>query len=81
MSAKGNAWKVIDRKTVGDDVIELRYAAFGKGKARCEFWKIYRNDVQVGYGANEDDAMVNYNRVLSGYDRNPETGNYERAES
>lgn len=60
-------WKVIKSgKDVSGCVIELRYAAFGKGRAKCHYWRIYRNNEQVDYGATETDAYVNYERVIAG---------------
>lgn len=82
MSAKGNAWKTIHTETTTDGhTLELRYAEFGKGKAKCRYWRIYRDGEYAGYASVEEDVEINFNRVRDGYVRNPETGNYERAES
>ena len=40
--------------------VELRYAEFGKGKARMRSWKLFRDGFQAGYAANEADAVANY---------------------
>lgn len=73
-------WKVLRSETDSENnTVELRYAEFGKGKARAQYWRIFRNGEYAGYGATGDDAEANFGRVMSGYVRNPETGNYERA--
>jgi hypothetical protein len=75
MSAK---WEVI-RRAIDDQgrTIELRYSVWGKGRSKIHSWKIFRDNVQVGYGATEADALVNFERVRYGFIRNPQTGNYE----
>lgn len=70
-------WKVVRREIVGENTIEMKYVEFGKGKAKLRKWEIFRNGVKAGYAVNEQDAEVNFRRVLIGYTRNPETGNYE----
>lgn len=73
-----NPWKVIDTATAEDGAtVELRYAEFGKGRAKARYWRIYRDGEQAGYGATADDAKTNFARVLAGLVRNPATGNYE----
>jgi hypothetical protein len=58
----------------------MRFAEFGKGRAKVvRQWKIYRDGQQAGYAVNEADAEVNFERVLAGLVRNPETGRYEPA--
>lgn len=71
-------WKVVrSEKDDKGNTIELRYASFGKGKARVEYWRIYRNNEYAGYGSIESDAHVNFERVLAGATHNPVTGRYE----
>jgi hypothetical protein len=73
-------WKTIREETVeGDHVIELRYAEFGKGRAKVKSWKIFRDGVQVGYGATENDAHVNFTRATLGFVRDNTTGVYAKA--
>lgn len=70
-------WKTIRQETMKDGrIVELRYAAFGKGRAKLRSWKIFRDDVQVGYAVNEKDADTNFGRVMAGLVRDVETGNY-----
>ena len=57
--------------------VELFYAEFGKGKAKLCKWEIYRNDRKAGYAVNQQDADVNFSRVLAGLVLNPSTGRYE----
>ncbi|TDD97201.1 hypothetical protein [Actinomadura rubrisoli] len=75
-----SGWKVIRTET--DDkgnTVELKYAEFGKGRARVKKWEIFRNGEYAGYAAIEPDADENFRRVLEGYVLNRETGRYEEA--
>jgi hypothetical protein len=73
-------WKILRNTTTDDgDLVELRYAEFGKGKTLLRKWLIFRNGVKAGYAVSEEDAAANFARVVAGYVRNPETGNYEKA--
>ena len=71
------AWRTVRIEIVEGNTIELKYAEFGKGRAKLRKWEIFRNGVKAGYAVNERDADVNFNRVLQGYMLNPETGKYE----
>jgi hypothetical protein len=74
-------WKIIKRETTNDGhIVEMRYAEFGKGRAKLRKWEIYRDGTEAGYAVNASDAEVNFGRVLAGFVRNRETGNYEPAE-
>lgn len=74
-------WKVVRREINGDNIIEMKYAEFGKGKWKVRKWEIFWNGVKAGYAVNEADAEVNFRRVLIGWLRDPQTGTYEmRAE-
>lgn len=77
MNSATGAWQVIMSGTSADGAeIELRYAVFGKGRARLEQWRIYRDGSQVGYASTPEDAATNYQRALSGLVRDAETGRY-----
>lgn len=79
MAVKG---KIIRTETTDDGhTVELRYAEFGEGRAKTRIWRIFRDGEYAGYASIPEDVEINFNRVLNGYIRNPETGNYERAES
>lgn len=70
-------WNTIRQETTDDGrTVELRYAEFGKGRAKLRSWKIFRDGVQVGYAVNETDADANFGRVMAGFVRDAETGNY-----
>jgi len=71
------AWRTVRIEIVEGNTIELKYAEFGKGRAKLRKWEIFRNGVKAGYAVNERDADVNFNRVSQGYMLNPETGKYE----
>jgi hypothetical protein len=73
-----SAWKTLKSETAPDGAhVELRYAEFGKGRAKCRYWRIYRDGREAGYASIAEDADVNYGRVLAGFERNPSTGQYE----
>lgn len=75
-----SAWQTVRTETSSDGhTIELRYAEFGKGRAKIRKWEIFRDGAYAGYAATEQDAEVNFGRVLSGYVRDVETGNYVKA--
>lgn len=77
MTKTTTQWKTIRQETMTDGrTVELRYAEFGKGRAKLRSWKIFRDDVQVGYAVNEMDAHANFGRVMAGLVRDAETGNY-----
>lgn len=70
-------WKTLRQETMKDGrIVELRYAEFGKGRAKLRSWKIFRDDVQVGYAVNATDADTNFGRVTAGFTLDTETGNY-----
>lgn len=80
MTAKANAWKILNTDTLVDgSTVELRYAEFGKGRAKVRSWKLFRNGKQVGYASTAEDAAANWERVRAGMVRNPSTGCYEMA--
>lgn len=66
---------------VNRKLVDLRYYEFGKGKAKIKQWKIFRDGVEVGYGAVESDALANFQRVRDGATLNRETGRYEHIET
>ena len=77
MAIKG---KIIRTEPTDDGhTVELWYAEFGEGSAKARIWRIFRDGEYAGYAAVPEDVEVNFNRVLNGYVRNPETGNYEKA--
>lgn len=73
-----NRWKVLKSDTLADgSVVEMRYAEFGKGRAKIHCWEFFRSGIQVGYASTPGDAEVNWRRVRSGMVRNTKTGSYE----
>ena len=59
LSANSAPWRTIrTHATSNGHTMEMRYAAFGVGPARCHFWKVYRNGQQVGSAYLPDDAKV-----------------------
>jgi hypothetical protein len=59
-------WAVLQSQQTEFGLVELRYAVFGKGRARVRSWKIFCEGFQVNYGAIESDAWVNYERAIKG---------------
>lgn len=79
MNPKSTTWKTLEVATLdGGDTVELRYAEFGKGRAKCRYWRMYRNGEQVGYASTPEDATVNWGRVKAGMIRDAD-GNYAQA--
>jgi len=71
-------WKTLKTQTLDDGAtVEMRYAEFGKGRAKVRSWKFFRDGQDVGYAVNAADAEENWQRVCAGLVRNPETGRYE----
>lgn len=77
MSTKNSPWTILKTGYTEDGaLIELRYAAFGKGRAKCHYWRIYRDGVQIGYAATAGDAEENFDRAASGLEWERSTGNW-----
>lgn len=73
------SWEIAMRGTdINGHEIVVKLGTFGKGKSALRAWKIFREDVQVGYASTESDAEENFGRVLNGYTRNATTGQWER---
>lgn len=71
-------WQVAAQDTdVNGAAIMMRYAVFGKGRAKLKKWELFRNDEKVGYAVNAADAEVNFARVKNGATLNTRTGFYE----
>lgn len=61
------AWKTTRTGTANDgSEVQMRYAEFGKGRAKIRQWKIYRDGAQVDYAVNAEDAEENFQRALIG---------------
>jgi hypothetical protein len=72
------SWKTIRSEIAPDGAyVQLRYGEFGKGRTKLRSWKLVRDGFPAGYASVEGDIEVNYQRVLSGCERNPSTGCYE----
>ncbi len=79
MTVKTDTWKILKTETLADGAtVELRYSEVGKGRAKCRYWRMFRNGEQVGYASTAEDADANWQRVVAGMVRNDTTGRYEQ---
>lgn len=56
--------------------VEMRFAEFGKGRAKVSSWRFYRNGKQIGYASTPADAEENWLRVRNGMVRDDSSGNW-----